>query len=150
LATYLLHVQKLEKDFNVLDLHHIPHSENVVVDDLSTKAFTWSLVPDGIFERRMRQPTARLAELGEEGETRTSKLAVPAALIPWCPPRIVGVTGDSVHPGTQDPVAQVGLDTWIMGIQTYLKDNILPDDNTSADRIACLAKRYTLVEGDLY
>jgi hypothetical protein len=31
-----------------------------------------------------------------------------------------------------------------------LKDNILPDDSTYADRIACLAKRYTLVEGDLY
>jgi hypothetical protein len=31
-----------------------------------------------------------------------------------------------------------------------LKDNILPDDMTFADRIACLTKRYTLVEGDLY
>jgi hypothetical protein len=37
-----------------------------------------------------------------------------------------------------------------MEIQTYLKDNILPDDMTSADQIARLAKRYTLVEGDLY
>jgi hypothetical protein len=31
-----------------------------------------------------------------------------------------------------------------------LKDNILPDDMTSTDRIARLAKRYTLIEGDLY
>jgi hypothetical protein len=31
-----------------------------------------------------------------------------------------------------------------------LKDNILPDDSASADQIARLAKRYTLVEGDLY
>jgi hypothetical protein len=31
-----------------------------------------------------------------------------------------------------------------------LKDNILPDDMTSTDRIAHLAKRYTLVEGHLY
>jgi hypothetical protein len=37
-----------------------------------------------------------------------------------------------------------------MKIQTYLKDNILADDMVSADRIAHLAKRYTLVEGDLY
>jgi hypothetical protein len=55
-----------------------------------------------------------------------------------------------VHPGAQDPEAQAGPDTWITEIRTYLKDNILPDDMTSADRIACLAKRYTLVEGDLY
>jgi hypothetical protein len=31
-----------------------------------------------------------------------------------------------------------------------LKDNILPDDSASAYRIAGLAKRYTLEEGDLY
>jgi transposase InsO family protein len=31
-----------------------------------------------------------------------------------------------------------------------LKDNILPDDMTSADRITRLARRYTLVEGNLY
>jgi hypothetical protein len=55
-----------------------------------------------------------------------------------------------VHLGAQDSEAQAGPDTWIIGIRTYLKDNILPDDRTSADRIAHLTKRYTLVEGDLY
>jgi hypothetical protein len=55
-----------------------------------------------------------------------------------------------VYPGAQDLEAQVGPDTWITEIQAYLKDNILPDDMASADRIARLAKRYTLVEGDLY
>jgi hypothetical protein len=70
-----------------------------------------------------------------------------AALIPWSPPKIVCVTGDSVHPGTQDPESQVSPDTWITEIQTYLKDNILPDDSASTDWIARLAKRYTLVDG---
>jgi hypothetical protein len=55
-----------------------------------------------------------------------------------------------VPPGAQDPEAQADLDTWITEIQTYLKDNILPDDMTSADQIPRLDKRYTLVEGDLY
>jgi hypothetical protein len=55
-----------------------------------------------------------------------------------------------VYPDAQDPEAQAGLDTWITEIWTYLKDNILLDDMASADRIARLAKRYTLVEGDLY
>jgi hypothetical protein len=72
------------------------------------------------------------------------------ALIPWSLPRIIGITGNSVYPNTQDPGAQVGPDTWITEISTYLKDNILPDDNASADRIARLAMRYMLVEGDLY
>jgi hypothetical protein len=73
--------------------------------------------------------------------------AVPTALIPWCPSRIIGITGDSVHPDAQYTKAQVGPDTWITEIQTNLKDNILPNDSASADRIARLAKRYTLVEG---
>jgi hypothetical protein len=116
LAAYLLHVLKLEKDFEVLDLHHIPCAENVVADDLSTKASTWVPVPDGIFERRLQQPTGWPTEPGEGGETSTSKLAVLAALIPWCSARIVGITGDSVHPDAQDLEAQVGPDTWIMEI----------------------------------
>jgi hypothetical protein len=52
----LLHGQKLEKDFQVLDLHHIPHIDNAITDDLSTKAFTWAPVPDGAFERRLMRP----------------------------------------------------------------------------------------------
>jgi hypothetical protein len=55
-----------------------------------------------------------------------------------------------VHPGAQDSEAQAGPNTWIMEIWTYLKDNILPNDMASADRIARLAKKCTLVEGDLY
>jgi hypothetical protein len=66
------------------------------------------------------------------------------------PAKDLRCTGDSVHPGAQDPETQAGPDSWITKIQTYLKDNILPDDMASADRIAHLTKRYTLVEGDLY
>jgi hypothetical protein len=107
LATYLLHAHKLEKDFEVLDLHHIPRMENAVADDLSTKAPTRALVPDRVFKRQLQQPIARLAE---PDETSTSKLVDSAALIPWSPPRIVGITKDSVHPSAQDPKAQVSPD----------------------------------------
>jgi ribonuclease HI len=40
LATYLFYAQKLEKDFEVLDLQHIPHANNIVTDELLTKAST--------------------------------------------------------------------------------------------------------------
>jgi hypothetical protein len=114
-------------------MQHIPRVENAVADDLSAKASTSAPLPDGVLERKLRQPTSK-----------------PAVLLPWSPPRVLGVTGDSVHPGAQDPKAQAGPDTWITEIRAYLKHNILPDDMASADRIARLAKRYTLVEGDLY
>jgi hypothetical protein len=124
--------------------------ENAVAHDLSTKASTWAPILDGVFERWLQQPTTLPAEPGKGGETSTSRLAVLAALIPWSPPRIVGVTGDSVHTDVQDLETQVDPDTWITEIQTYLKENILHDDSASADRIDCLAKRYTLAEEDLY
>jgi hypothetical protein len=38
LATYVLHVQKLEKEFEVLDRQHVPCGNNAVTDELSTKA----------------------------------------------------------------------------------------------------------------
>jgi hypothetical protein len=138
------------KDFDVLDLHHIPHVDNAVVDDLSMKASTSTPVPDGVFKRRLWKPTAWDVDPGGGGETSTSKLTISAFLIPWSPPRIVGIMRDSVYLYAQDPDAQVGPDTWITEIWTYLEDNILPDDSAFADRIGHLAKRYTLVEGDLY
>jgi hypothetical protein len=68
------------------------------------------------------------------------KLVVPAALFSLSPPWIVGVTGDSVHLGAKDPDAQAGLDAWITEIWDYLKDNILPDEHVSTERIVHVAK----------
>jgi ribonuclease HI len=48
---YLLHAQKLEKDFEVPDLQHVPHANNVVTDELLLKASTWAPVSEGVFER---------------------------------------------------------------------------------------------------
>jgi ribonuclease HI len=126
LTTYLLHACKMEKDFVVLDLQHIPRAENTVVDDLSAKASTSAPVPDGVLERGLRQPAAWVANPSEGGETSTSKLAVPVVLLPWSPPRVLGITRDSVHPGVQDAEAQAGPNTWIMeiriGLPVWLRD----------------------------
>ena len=48
------------------------------------------------------------------------------------------------------PVAQGSPDAWISEIRDYLKENILPEDHVSAERIVRLAKHYAVVEGDLY
>jgi hypothetical protein len=141
LAAYLLHARKLEKDFEYLDLQHIPCVENVMADYLSTKATTSAPVTDGVLERWLWQPTARVANPSKGGETSTLKLAVPMVLATCSPPRVAAVVRNSVHPGAQDPDAQASPNTWITEIQSYLKDNILPDDMASTDRIAHLTKR---------
>ena len=104
-------------------------------------------MPEGVFERRLLRPTAQPAELGEGDQASTSKLADPAAFHPWCPPRVVCAIedpGDLIEPL---PPAQGGPDASISEIRDYLKDNILPDDYVSAERIVRLAKRYAMVEG---
>jgi hypothetical protein len=70
----------LEKDFEILDLQHIPRANNTVIDELSTKASTWAPMLEGVFERRLQRPTAQPTEASEGGETSTSKLVVLMAL----------------------------------------------------------------------
>jgi hypothetical protein len=59
-------------------------------------------------------------------------------------------TGGPANLLAPQPVAQSGPDAWIPEIRDYLKENILPEDHVSAERIVRLAKQYTVVEGDLY
>jgi hypothetical protein len=58
--------------------------------------------------------------------------------------------GDPASPLAPHPISQSGPDAWISKIRDYLKENILPEDHVSAERIVWLAKRYAVVEGDLY
>jgi ribonuclease HI len=89
LAAYLLHVRKLEKDFTALKLQHVPQADNSAADDLSVRASTWAPMPEGVFERHLLRPTAQPDELGEGGETSTSKLVVPVASHLHNPPKTV-------------------------------------------------------------
>jgi ribonuclease HI len=150
LVAYLLHIRKLEKDFTALELQHVPRTDNSVADDLSTRESTWAPMPEGIFERRLLRPTAQPAELSEGGETSTSKLVVPVVSHLQNPPKTVCAIGGPTNLLAPQPIAQSGPDAWISEIRDYLKENILPEDHVSARRIVRLAKRYVVVEGDLY
>jgi ribonuclease HI len=150
LAAYLLHVRKLEKDFTALELQHVPRADNSATDDLSVRASTCAPVPEGVFEIQLLRPTAQPTELSEGGETSTSKLAVLVASHLQNPPKVVCAIGNHANPLAPQSISQSGLDAWISEIWDYLKENILPEDHVSAERIVRLAKRYAVVEGDLY
>ena len=107
-------------------------------------------MPEGVFERQLLKPTAQTAELGEGDQAGTSKPTVPAALHLWCPTWAVCSVEDPSDLTEPPPPTQGAPDAWISEIRDYLKDNILPDDDVSAERIVRLAKRYAVVEGDLY
>jgi hypothetical protein len=112
--------------------------------------FTPSRRLSGVFERRLLRPTSHPAELDEGGDTSTSKLAVSMAYHLQNPPKTVCAIGGPASPLAPQPVSQSGPNAWIFEIRDYLKENILPEDHVSAERIVRLAKRYAVVEGDLY
>jgi hypothetical protein len=58
--------------------------------------------------------------------------------------------GDPTSPLALQTISQSGPDACISEIRDYLKENILPEDHVSVERIVRLAKRYAMVEGDLY
>jgi hypothetical protein len=143
-------VRKLEKDFDVLELQHVPREGNSAADALSVRASTKASVPEGVFQRCLLKPSIQPIDLGEGGRTSTSEIAVPVALHPWSPPRVVCTLEGPEDLGEPHPVSQEGLHAWISKVRDYLKDNFLPEDQASAERIVRIAKRYTMVEGDLY
>jgi hypothetical protein len=99
----------------------------------------------------MAAETHRLADrTGRRVETSTSKLAVPVASHLQNPPKTVCAIEDPASPLAPQPISQSGPNAWISEIRNYLKENILPEDHVSAERIVRLAKRYAMVEGDLY
>jgi hypothetical protein len=77
-------------------------------------------------------------------------LAVPVVFHPQDPSRTVCAKEGPANLLVPQPVSQSGPDTWISEIRDYLKENILPKDHVTVERIVRLAKRYTMVEGDLY
>jgi hypothetical protein len=58
--------------------------------------------------------------------------------------------GNPASPLALQPISQSSPDAWISKILDYLKENILPEDHVSVERIVRLAKHYAVVEGDLY
>jgi hypothetical protein len=97
-------------------------------------------VPEGVFQRCLLKPSTQPADLGEGGQTSTSKLMVLAVLHPWSPPRVVCFLEGPEDLMEPCPNSKGGPDEWISNIRDYLKDNFLPEDQASAERIVWMAK----------
>jgi ribonuclease HI len=58
LAAYLIHMRRLEKDFDVLELQLVPREGNSTANALSMKASTLASGPEGVFQRCLLKPSA--------------------------------------------------------------------------------------------
>jgi hypothetical protein len=74
----------------------------------------------------------------------------PTAPPTGCPPSAVVTIGSPLDSASQGQSDQVNFDEWMTEIRDYLRDNIFLEPDEATKWIVHLAKRYTLVEGDLY
>ena len=126
MAAYLAEVRRMEKHFSGLEVRHVPRGDNFIADDLSRLASTRAALPPGTFFESLSSPSARVADLAQPSSMPLTQDGQPVL-----------------------PISSQGV-SWIEEILGYLRDDILPDDDTDADRLARQARRYTVVDNKLY
>ena len=102
-----------------------------------------ALVSTGTFEERLTRPSVLPADQ-DEGEPSSLVGGTQAAPSVGGPVRVPPPSECVVLAGSPQE------SSWIDEIRGYLKENILPGDDASAQRIARQSKRYAIVDGDLY
>ena len=143
MATYCQEVRRLEDNFNSLELNHIPRCLNEAADALAKAASGREPVPAGVFASDQHKPSVRY-ERTEPADDGLSDLA-PRANLPMASldPKVMEL---EVDPTTEpDPP-----DDWRTLYIDYLLHDALPSDRTEARRLACRAKSFILIEGELY
>nr|AAK50597.1 putative gag-pol precursor [Oryza sativa Japonica Group] len=134
MEAYVREVRRMERNFDGLELRHVPQRDNTVADELSRVASARAPLPPGTFEERLAQPSARPSPLRDPNDA-------PFGPTPG-DPRPSGP--EEVNP---DPSRQV---VWMTDIRAYLDGNTLPEERAEAEKLARISKRYILVEGALY
>jgi hypothetical protein len=122
MAVYCQAVRDLEDKFHGLELHHVLRDYNKAADILVKTAPSRSPVPHGVFASDQHAPSIR-----SEGEK---------------PPEVMAID-QPPEPNLEDP-------DWRFLILEWLVEGKLPSDQMKARRIACRAKAFVLIEGELY
>ncbi|XP_066358207.1 uncharacterized protein [Miscanthus floridulus] len=143
MAAYCQEVQRLEDKFDGLKLNHIPGRLNEAADALAKVVSGRELVPMGVFANDQHKPSVRY-ESTEPADDGPSDSAPRANLLMAPPaPEVMEL---EVDPTTEpDPP-----DDWRTLYIDYLLHEALRANKTEDRRLACRAKSFVLIEGELY
>ena len=83
MAAYLAAVRNTEKSFDGFEVRHVKRRFNLAADELSKLASSRAIIPSGIFQENLRQPSVPAANRNEGGFLRPSSeaLADPPARV---------------------------------------------------------------------
>jgi hypothetical protein len=118
--TYCAEVQKLEKNFQGLEIMHVLRDSNIAADVLAKLGSDRAKVPLGVFVEELSSPSIK------QPDRITSEPPAPTA-------QIMGITR-----------------SWTQDFIDYIKENKLPSNKEEATRIIRRSKNYVLVDDNLY
>jgi hypothetical protein len=143
MAAYCKEVRQLEDKFNGLELNHIPGRLNEAGDTLAKMASSRQPIPPGIFSSDQYKPSIRYEEPGQaKGEPPTSGSEASRPLTP---------TDPEVMELDEEPAAEPGTPAdWRQPYLDYLLREVLPINRMESRGLACRAKSFVIIEGELY
>ena len=143
MEAYCQEVRRLEDRFDGLELNHIPMHLNEAAEALAKAASSREPVLSRVFASDQHMPLV-LYEGSERTHGGPSDLA-PGANPPTAPP------DPEVMELEEDPAAESDPpNDWRTLYLNYLLRDTLPTDKMEARWLACRAKPFVLVEGELY
>ncbi|XP_025825190.1 uncharacterized protein LOC112900550 [Panicum hallii] len=143
MAVYCQEVYLLEDKFNGLELNHIPRRLNEAVDTLAKMASSRQPVPSSIFASNQYKLSIRYDELAKAG---AEPLAPDSAAR-----QLTTFSNHEVMDLDLEPAMGPDLPTdWKLPYLNYLLHEVLPTDKIEARQLACRAKFFVIIEGELY
>jgi len=143
MVVYCREVRQLKDKFDGLELNHIPRRLNEAADALAKMVSSRESVPTGIFTSDQYKPSVRYEEPERTGD-RPLTLGSGADQ-PSAPPNL------KVMELNVDLVAEPNtVANWRTPYLNYLLHEVLSMDKTEVQRLACHAKSFDIIEGELY
>jgi hypothetical protein len=121
MAAYRDEVDKLAKSFIGYDIKHVRREDDMVADTLSKLGSSCKAVPLGMFLEHLHIPSGKMVDPDNPKLASFPVMAVLHANPPWVEPYL-----------------------------EYLTNKKLPEDEVQRRQIECIAKAYTIIDGQLY
>ncbi|XP_066396385.1 uncharacterized protein [Miscanthus floridulus] len=143
MAAYCRELRQLEAKFDGLELNHIPRRLNELANVLAKVASSREPVLMGIFTSDQHKPSVHYEEPEQAGDG--SPALGSGANQPLAP------SDPEVMELDKDPATKPNpLDDWRTPYLDYLLCEALLTDKMEARRLACHAKSFAIVDGELY
>jgi len=131
----------LDEKFDDLELNHVLRKYNEAANALAKMASEWATIPSDVFVSDLHKPSVDYKEDG--GSDHTSADPAPSSEVTTAPE----LEAMDIEPQVPTPD---DLPDWRYPFLQRIVDRTLPLDQSKAWRLACHAKAFVLINGEMY